>query len=108
MMLAACRPSVVRGGPKTRHSMGNGRKTCALPGTPPNHVPHGPMEKQGSNDAYAGAGRRHGFRPIAKARAMACGSNPRALPDLMAAANAADPEEKPATHRACFLMVKSS
>ena len=32
-----------------------------------------------------------GFRPIAKARAMACGSNPRALPDLMAAASAADP-----------------
>ena len=33
-----------------------------------------------------------GFRPIAKARAMACGSNPRALPDLMAAASAADPQ----------------
>ena len=32
-----------------------------------------------------------GFRPIAKARAMACGSNPRALPDLGAAASAADP-----------------
>ena len=34
-----------------------------------------------------------GFRPIAKARAMACGSNPRALPDLMATASAADPTE---------------
>ena len=36
-------------------------------------------------------GRRH-CRPLhGKARAMACGGNPRALPDLMAAASAADP-----------------
>ena len=36
-------------------------------------------------------GRWH-WRPLhGKARAMACGGNPRALPDLMAAANAADP-----------------
>ena len=32
-----------------------------------------------------------GFRPIAKGRAMACGSNPRALPDFMAAASAVEP-----------------
>ena len=38
-----------------------------------------------------------GFRPIAKARAMACGSNPRALPDLMAAASAADPKGEAAS-----------
>ena len=48
------------------------------------------MENQGSNDAYLLLGRVGGigFRPIAMA--MACGSNPRALPDLMATANAAD------------------
>ena len=55
MTLAACRPSVTRG----CHSIGNGRKTCALPGKPPNQVPCGPMEKQGFNDACSGAGRRH-------------------------------------------------
>ena len=36
-------------------------------------------------------GRRHGRPPHGKARAMACGGNPRALPDLRAIAAAADP-----------------
>ena len=35
-------------------------------------------------------GRRHGRPPHGKARAMACGSNPRALPDLRVDAAAAD------------------
>ena len=40
-----------------------------------------------------GTGWRHRLptHTVAKARAMACGSNPRALPDLMVAASAADP-----------------
>ena len=50
------------------------------------------MEKRGSNDAVPGRVGGIGFRPIAKTRAMACGSNPKALPDLRAAASAADPE----------------
>ena len=77
MMLAACRPGVARGCFKTRHTVGNGRKTCALPGKPPNQIPRGPMEKRGS--MMHGLRRVGGiaFRSIAKARAMACGSNPR-------------------------------
>ena len=38
-----------------------------------------PLEKRRSNDAGSAA---LGLRSMAKARAMACGSNPRALPDF--------------------------
>ena len=78
-MLAGCRPGVAHGCPKTRHTAGNGRKTCALPGAPSKEVSRGPMEKRRSHDAGVGG---MGFRSMAEARAMACGSNPRALPDF--------------------------
>ena len=44
-------------------------------------------------------GRRHWRPPHGKARAMACGGNPRALPDLRAAAAAADPAKGRLQHR---------
>ena len=39
-------------------------------------------------------GRRHGRPPHGKARAMACGGNPTALPALRACAAAADPGKR--------------
>ena len=64
--------------------MGNGRETCALPGKPPNQVPRGRWRNEGLKMLLSGRVGGTGFRPIAKARAMACGSNTRVLPDLRA------------------------
>ena len=62
---AACRASVVRGCPKTRHSMGNGRKMCALPGKPPNQVPRAARWKnEGPMMLVPGRIGGIGFRPI--------------------------------------------
>ena len=51
-----------------------------------NGVRGGPLEKRRSNDAGSAAL----TSSMAKARAMACGSNPRALPDIRGDATTAD------------------
>ena len=83
-MLAGCPSGVACGCPKTRH----GTSAKRVPREPPNEVARGPVEKRGSNDcrsrllqATPRLSRTH--------RTHALGD--RALPDLMAAASAADP-----------------
>ena len=84
MMLAGWPSGVVHRGPETRHSLGNGCKTRALrkaAGRGP--VPVAPFAEAKLASHTSAKPRTHGTHALGD----------RALPDLMAAANAAVPEE---------------